>query len=69
MPKAALNYGHLSVLAIYTTTYGEPFPAEMPLGADYCGDISWTTYLFLMTGMEDKVLACGGISFFYYFGA
>lgn len=49
----------------------------MPLAADYCGNISWTanrivmvwrqtTYVILMTGMKDKVLACGLIYFIYF---
>lgn len=42
VPTAALNYELHSAPAIYTTQHREPFPAEMPLAADYWGNISCT---------------------------
>lgn len=42
LPTAALKYELDSAPAVYAPTprHGEPFPAEMPLGANYWGNIS-----------------------------
>lgn len=48
VPTTALNYELNSAPAIYTTQHREPFPAEMPLAADYWGNISWTATRVVM---------------------
>lgn len=48
VPTAALNYELHSVSAIYTAQHREPFPAEMPLAADYRGNISCTATRVVM---------------------
>lgn len=40
VPTTELNYELDSAPAIYTAQHREPFPAEMPLAADYWGNIS-----------------------------
>lgn len=48
VPTAVLNYELDSGPAIYTTQHREPFPAEMPLAADYWGNISCTATRVVM---------------------
>lgn len=47
VPTAALNYELHSTLAIYTQ-HRELFPAELPLAADYLGNISYTATRVVM---------------------
>lgn len=48
VPTTALNYELDSAPAIYTTRHRELFPAEMPLAADYWGNISCTATRVVM---------------------
>lgn len=60
VPTAALNYESHSALAIYTTQHREPFPAEMPLAADYWGNISCTATR-MVTVRRQFTCRCFGI--------
>lgn len=48
VPTTELNYELDSAPAIYTAQHRDPFPAEMPLAADYWGNISCTATRVVM---------------------